>query len=290
MVKKSIIVAIILLASYEVILRISVLPWDSSQNDKSANLITAQDYLYNFSAKEISTDTVILGTSISRKLITQALGDHFINLSFNAWTAYDGFGVIKSSRSQPACILIETNYLKSTVVQPELAGILEPISYYSAKILKSMRIANQPAGLLLGWGKSRMQTQIEALRDKKREDTVLYHLNLRQYIKEMNEKTPDSILAKRFSILKTMVEEFKKKQTTLIFYEVPIDPELQNTNSMTEFRKYFDLYFPRNEYKHISLPEKNNYVYSDGIHLTRGSALAYTLYLKNELKKLSSRN
>ncbi|MFI5154327.1 MAG: hypothetical protein ACHQET_13390 [Chitinophagales bacterium] len=153
-----------------------------------------------------------------------------------------------------------------------------------------MRIASQPAGLLLGWGKSRMQSRIDALREKKREDTELYKLNLLQNMKEMNEKTPDSILARRFTILKTMVDVFKKKRATLIFYEVPIAQELQNTNSMEEVRKYFELYFPRNEFKYIPLPERNNYVYSDGIHLTKASALEYTLYLKNELKKLNAAN
>jgi len=290
MVRKSLFVAFSLLVIYELVLRLTLVSWDSSQNDKSANIISAQNYMYNYSAAEIAKDTVILGTSVSRRLITDSLGKHFVNLSFNAWTVYDGLGVVKMKGKPPACLLIETNYVKSLVVQPELSGIMEPISYYSGRMLKSMQLANQPAGLLVGWGKSRMQSRIDAFKEKKRKDTGLYNLNIRQNIGIMNETTPDSILIRRFTALKRMFEEFQEEGTAIIFYEVPIDHKLQNTNSMVEVRKYFNIYFPKKEFRYVSLPKNDNYIYSDGVHLNKESALAYTLYLKTELNKLKGVN
>jgi len=229
---------------------------------------------------------VILGTSVSRRLITDSLGRHFINLSFNAWTVYDGLGVVKMKGKPPACLLIETNYVRSLVLQPELSGIMEPISYYSGRMLKSMQLANQPAGLLVGWGKSRFQSRIDAFKEKKRQDTGLYNLNIRQNVGIMNEITPDSILIKRFAGLKQLFEQFQEEGTSIIFYEVPIDHRLRQTNSMVEVRKYFNDYFPKKDFRYISLPEKDNYIYTDGVHLNKESALAYTLYLKQELNKL----
>ena len=286
MVRKSLLVAISLLIIYELVLRLTLVSWDSSQNDKSANIISAQNYMYNYSAAEIAGDTVILGTSVSRRLITDSLGRHFINLSFNAWTVYDGLGVVKMKGKPPACLLIETNYVRSLVLQPELSGIMEPISYYSGRMLKSMQLANQPAGLLVGWGKSRFQSRIDAFKEKKRQDTGLYNLNIRQNVGIMNEITPDSILIKRFAGLKQLFEQFQEEGTSIIFYEVPIDHRLRQTNSMVEVRKYFNDYFPKKDFRYISLPEKDNYIYTDGVHLNKESALAYTLYLKQELNKL----
>ncbi len=289
MVRKSVIVAISLLIIYELILRVTSVPWDSSQNDKSANLISAQNYLYNYSAKEIEEDTVILGTSVSRKLVIDSIGNHFINLSFNAWTAYDGLGVVKMNGSRPACLLIETNYVKELVLQPELSGIMEPISYYSGKVFKSLHLANQPAGLLVGWGKNRMQSRIDALREKKRKDTGLYNLNVIQNKGFMNETTSDSALTRRFEMLKALITTFQKNGTSVIFYEIPIDHELENTNSMVEVRKYYSSFFPNNEYTYIPKPEMNNFTYSDGIHLSKESAVAYSLYLKSELSAINKK-
>lgn len=289
MVRKSIFVAVSLLIIYELILRVTTVPWDSSQNDKSANIISAQNYLYNYSDKEIEEDTVILGTSVSRKLIIDSLGKHFVNLSFNAWTVYDGLGVVRMNGSRPSCLLIETNYVKDLVLQPELSDIMEPISYYSGKVFKSLHLANQPAGLLVGWGKNKLQSRIDALREKKREDTGLYNLNVRQNKVFMNETTPDSILTGRFEKLKALITAFQKNHTSVIFFEIPIDPELENTNSMVEVRKYYASFFPKSEFTYIPRPEANNFVYSDGIHLSKESAVKYSLYLKNELSAINKK-
>jgi hypothetical protein len=285
MIRKSILITLILFIAYELFLRVVPTPPDTSQNDKSANIISAQDFLYNYSKKEVAEDTVIVGTSVSRKLITDSLGKHYINLAFNAWSSYDGLELIKRSRRKPACLLIETNYVKSQTLQPELVGNLDPVSYYPGKAFKSLHLRNQPVGLLVGLGKSLMAERIEALKEKKREDTGLYQFNMKINREIMHEPAPDSVLTQRFRALKSLVDGFKKENTEVIFFEVPIDPELEHMVSMQQVRDYFHTWFPPEQFRYIPPPVENTFTYSDGIHLSPASALAYTLYLKTALNK-----
>ena len=58
MISKSIVTAIILLLLYETFTRVSDRHGlDTSQNDKSANLISVQDFIYNYPQQDIADDT-----------------------------------------------------------------------------------------------------------------------------------------------------------------------------------------------------------------------------------------
>jgi hypothetical protein len=288
MIRKSIILCLILFIVYELFLRVANIHWDTSQNDKAENVISAQDFIFNYPAKEISGDTVILGTSVSRKLVTDSLGKHFINLGFNAWSSYDGLELVKMSKKKPACLMIEMNYVKIQILQPEIVDNLKPISYYSGRLFKSLHLRNQPVGLIVGWGKNLMNDRIIALKEKKREDTALYQSNLRLNREIMNETVPDSVLNARFVKLKSLIDGFKKENVGILFFEIPVSKELENTASMLAVRRFFNAYFPKNEYQYIPRPAENDYVYSDGVHLSLGSALDYTLDLRKELNKLGA--
>jgi hypothetical protein len=286
MVRKSILIAVILFCTYEIFLRFTNIHWDTSQNDKSANIISVQNFLYDYSNREIMGDTVIIGTSVSRKLVTDSLGAHYINLAFNAWNTYDGLELVKRSGKKPACLLVETNYAKNQILEPEISDNLSPISYYSGKIFKSLQLKNQPVGLLIGWGKKLMKARIDQLKEEKRQNATLYQLNLAMNRQKMNEPIPDSVLTKRFVVLKSLIGGFDADHTGIVFFEVPINEELQNTASMAEVREHFYAYFPKSEFRYIGSPAGSGYVYSDGVHLEQKSALEYTLYLKNKINEL----
>jgi hypothetical protein len=285
MIIRSIFIAFFLFIAYEFFLRVTDIPWDTSQNDKSANIISVQDFEYNYSGRQLGEDTVIVGTSVSRKLNMDALGKHYINLAFNAWSGFDGLELVKMNGRKPACILVETNYAKNQVLQPEIAKSLDPISYYPGRMLKSLQLRNQPAGLLVGWAKNLMKVRIDKLKEKKRENLDLYKFSIQMNREIMMQPIPDSILDKRFSVLKSLIDGFKNDSVSIVFYEVPVDEELRETASLVEVRNYFNKYFPRNEYKYIPFPASKKYIFSDGVHLSGQSAMEYTLYLKSELNQ-----
>ena len=133
-----------------------------------------------------------------------------------------------------------------------------------------------------------MNDRIIALKEKKREDTALYQSNLRLNREIMNDTVPDSVLNARFVKLKSLIDGFKKENVGILFFEIPISKELENTASMLAVRRFFNAYFPKNEYQYIPRPAENDYVYSDGVHLSLGSALDYTLDLSKELNKLGA--
>jgi hypothetical protein len=285
MIRKSILVAALLFLAYECFLRMTDIKWDTSQNDKSGNIISVQDFVYDYSRGDMEKDTIIVGTSVSRKLITDSLGKHYINLAFNAWSNFDGLELVKLNHKRPACLLIETNYAKNQILQPEITSSLDPLSYYPGRAFKSIQLRNQPTGLLVGWGKDQMKERIEKLKEKKRENIELYHFSIRMNKEIMMKSIPDSVLQKRFAVLKTLIDGFRSQKVGIVFYEVPVDKELENATSLLEVRNCFHQYFPENEFRYIPMPPDNDYVFSDGVHLSPQSALEYTLYLKGELKK-----
>jgi hypothetical protein len=289
MIKKSIIVAIILLLAYEAVIRFCAVKWDTSQNDKSANLISAQNFIYNISENEVKGDTIILGSSISRKLVTGMLGNNYYNLAFNAWSAFDGLELIKLTQKKPACLLIETNVMSNQPLPRDITNGLNPVSYYPNKFFKSLQLQNQPVGLIIGAVKENLKERMEEMKRKKRENQELYNYNLKLEKEKQTKTFTDSEYTTRFEKMKTLVQEFRKQNVEVIFFEIPFDPELEHTAAIEKNRRYFKQYFPEPEYRHIALPAVNNYVYSDGLHLSLQSAPEYTAYLKNEIDKLKNK-
>lgn len=282
MISKSLILFVVILIIFEISLRLFDLNWDTSQNDKSANLIGAQNFVYNHSQVNLRNDTVIVGSSISRKLITDTLGENFINLAFNGWSAYDGLDLLKRSNALPSCILIEANSLRDVVTQEEIINIFDPL--YSYKVwTKSTQLQNQPVGLLIGFLKEQMKSKILASKKQKRSNVALYNYSIQMIKKEYSTALSDSICIRRLDKLKRIVNEFESQKVKIIFFEVPIDSSLMNTTFMNSARGYYNRYFPDSNYSHI-YPPVNNYIYSDGIHLLPESAVDYTRYLKNSLK------
>jgi len=283
MIKKSIYTAVVLLILFEVFIRTLNIQWDTSQNDKSANLITAQNFIYNFPDKEISHDTVIVGSSISRKLITDSLGKNYLNLAFNAWSSYEGLELLNLTKKKPACVMIEMNVVGDTVMEQDVLNSMNALSFNVNELFKSFQLQNQPVGILIGYFKNKLKAKMEELKRKKRENQDLYKYNLQQEKETMTKILPDSVFSARFNVLSKLVETFKKENINIIFFEIPMDNELENTPLVLTTRALFHKYFPDSTYRYIAMQSTNKYIYSDGIHLSLQSALPYTLYLKNAI-------
>ncbi len=277
-----------LLAVYELILRIFPVQWDTSQNDKSANLISAQDFIYNAPGKKVKSDTVIVGSSVSRKLITGIFGDNYLNISFNGWGSLDGLELIKRTGKTPSCVLVEMNFIGEPDVKEGIKSSLEPLVYYSNTLLHSFQLKNQPTGILIGFLKNLMKGKIDEAKKKKRENTELYNYNLKLIKNGFMKEIPDSLLQQRFYALKELVAELKQQGKGIIFFEIPMAPSLENTTQIAINRNYFHQFFPETLYQYVSLPKVNNYIYSDGIHLSAEGATDYTYYLKKQVNELDN--
>jgi hypothetical protein len=288
MMKKSILLALILIISYELFVRATAFNWDTSQNDKSANIISAQNFIYNLSDKEVTADTIIIGSSIGRKLTTELLGKNYYNLAFNAWGAYDGMEIVRLTKKKPACLLVETNVVSNQTLQEDIVGSLKPLTYYSNVFMKSFQLKNQPVGLVVGGIKQKLKAKMEEMKMKKRENQTLYDLNIKLEKEKLDITLPDSVYTSRFIKLKELIGGFKAQGIPIVFFEVPYDTTLINTATNLKNRQYFQKYFPSSQYTYIPLPPVNDYIYSDGIHLSVKSAPVFTQYLKTSLANLNS--
>ena len=286
MIFRSLIVVIVLLIIFEISLRVCIVNWDTGQSDKSANLIGAQNFVYNYSKLDLSKHTIIVGSSKSRKLIIDSLGENIISLAFNGWGAYDGLDLLKRSKSLPSCILIEKISYGNVVTQQEIVSIFDPLYSYK-EFIKSTQLQNQPVGLLVGFLKDQMKAKILASKKLKRSNVGMYNSSIQIIKKNYSKPFDNSTCTSSLDKIKSMVNEFENKNVKIIFFEVPIDASLMHTSFMDSARNYYTKYFPQSAYSNID-PIINNYVYSDGIHLLPESALEYTNFLKKCLFKINS--
>jgi len=51
-------------------------------------------------------------------------------------------------------------------------------------------------------------------------------------------------------------------------------------------RARFHDYFPKTEFRYINIPDGNNFVTTDGIHLSDKEAIIYTEYFRQQIKDL----
>jgi hypothetical protein len=72
--------------------------------------------------------------------------------------------------------------------------------------------------------------------------------------------------------------------TKILFFEIPVNYQLNHLPKANLIRKTFYENFPESKYKYIPMPDSEQFITSDGVHLTQDEALTYTIYLKEKMK------
>ena len=286
MIRKTLIVTIAFVLLWSVI--VNFLPQDlvTFQSQRDRNLILAQDYLYNTTG--LHDKRVILGTSLSQRIVLPLLPDNFYNLAFGGQGVFDGLDIVNHIQEKPGVVFIEMNNILKPEGELFTESLFGPFTYNLKKYFPFLQDKNKPVGVLRGLSRPRQEADVDLdIKEDTPENSTAYNAALEQQKNTYNLKPKKKELDLAFQRMRDAVEQLEKEGSTVVFFEMPVHRELCATQRVQTIRQRFFKEFPRDKYLYIKQPNCNNYRTTDGIHLTKASGNRYSIYFKNRVDALS---
>ena len=286
MIIRSVVSAVLLLVLYTILI-ISFQGYvkHSGQTTLQRNMVKAEDYLFEANGH---FDTVLVGSSMSERLIMDSLPRGCYNLAMAGFSSLDGLQLIKQSTHWPRLIYIELNTLDRGHTSDAIQEFNDSRQQFLKQYFPFMRQKYQPIGviksLLRDWKYS--QAQFVDFGISVPFDTTFQEKAIQEKLKEMEYVPADSSLRKDMQIAGNYIDAFRRKGVKVIFFELPIDIRLQNHRRTAVARQYLSNRFSASQYPIINAPA-DAYLTNDGIHLTRSENIRYTVYLSQKLHQLA---
>ncbi len=297
MIKKYILITVSLFLLYNLFVYLAPLP-TLPQNQWQQNVIRAQEYIYDPKADQI----VIVGSSMAARLDGDLLPKNCYNLSFGGQSVQDGLEIIRKSHARPRAILIEANILTAPVNKPFIDGLFTPVLYSLRKVFPALRERNQPVCIVAGCFQRTIQLASSMARyfsllpgiqvaphkpaEILDEDQRKVRAELIAYAVEENNRTPEKtfLLAQR-NILIQYRQFLKTTGIPVLLFEMPVDPRLRSTANYSIIRELtHDIFDPR-QYTYLERIDNHPFNTTDGVHLDRSSATAFTAFFAEEISK-----
>lgn len=265
--------------------------WHAIQNQWQGNLVKAQQFIYT----KDTYSNVIVGSSLANKILSDSLPNTY-NLSFDGLSIYDGLEILTHIKKLPKNVFIETNVVLRTADTNFTSGLFLPIQYYSKEYVKALRDDEQPIAIVgdqISWRvTNKIITRFKSIfyspptsNNKPDGESSVFQKMLDIQVKDYS-KIPDKLkITESFTKLKKYVSELQDKGVNVCFFEMPVNKELINLPSATIIKSKFLSDFPQTKYTYIMVPDSANYVTGDGLHLSNESAIIYTSYFKESIKK-----
>lgn len=244
------------------------------QNPYQKNYSFAQDFIYENNAQNI-----IVGSSMAARMKNEFLPDSYYNLSFSGGSVLTGLEIIKRSGVIPKNIYIENNIIFRKQDKKLLNSLFYPVFWELKKYIPALKEKYQPlcivASVMKGsYGKSHDEYM------KIKRNSSIYKMSIKRHRIFYSKKLLN--YQEKLIKLKSLIKYFEKNNVNLIFFEMPIDSSLSYLTKPKEQRIIIKKTFQN---KWIKLPNNNNYLTSDGIHLMYKSAYNYTKEFINLTKK-----
>ncbi|MFT6000424.1 MAG: hypothetical protein ACI81P_002885 [Neolewinella sp.] len=281
MIFRSIVAAVVLFLIWMAVIRYLPPDLDSSQTLWGENVIHAQDYLY---AEIAPTDLTIVGSSLSENLTLEEVDSRWVhNLGFSGQGVNDGLNVIMGADKLPAYVLVEMNVILQAENEQFKKVVLNPAANLARDYLPMLRQRYQPVGVLKGMmlGQSTVGEIQDSLQDR-----PINQLSLDQKIEDYAKGVDPAELMEVLGALSERLRWLREQGVRIVFYELPVDPELCQTPKAMAIRKGFYAVFPPTAFAYIPQPECADYATTDGHHLGERSNANYSDWLGAEIAPL----
>ena len=286
MVKKAIVTCLALFVLYSVFV-ITIKPWwwKAAQHQWQNNKVSAQNVFYADSAYS----SIIVGSSMSERVhIDSAPGIY--NLALSGLSIFDGLNVITRSNKYPKKVFVEINVITRDTNQDFSSSMFSPVLMPLRKYFVALRERNQPIAAL----GTRLYNHVSDWTDvhlkpapKSKAAEVnrksIYTTNLAMHKKEYNSIPDVTLLHNNFELLHQYLAQLEAHNVQVIFFEMPVDNQLQEMPMPKAVRKAFLQQFPKDKYRYIFLPDSVAFETVDGIHLTADGARQYSAYFKQNM-------
>lgn len=240
------------------------------------NLLKAQNYLY-----DASNNDVIVGTSLSYRILDIP---HISNLACGGQSMYDGLKLIlsKPKHQRPNRVFIETNYPFTPESSDFQRALFSPVLYSLHKYIFCTREQYQPICLISHTILKLAHINPQAGMMNPPKSEVLNQRIDRLISSKKKIKTEQVQTAKLK--LSSIVSQLEKDGSEIIFFEMPVNNRLKETDNFKEVRLFFSENFPSSQYQYLPNDE-STYLTTDGHHLCYSEQIKYTDYFKRAIQK-----
>jgi hypothetical protein len=259
----------------------------ATQHQWQENVVRAEKYIYD------ESDTItnlIVGSSLAQRIKIDSL-PQFYNLAFAGQSLFDGLEIVRHKKKLPKNIFIEINLIFKEQNKEFSAGFFQPLTYNIKKYCISFRSDKQPLFFIY----PAIQKTISKGNEKKKVKSLEADIKENEIFNSMMKlqisnysKIPDSnFVSGQFLLLADLVKDLKNKGVNIIFFEMPLNPNLVELPLAKFIRNKTYDFFPQNINNYIKIPNCSNYITGDGLHLKYQEALIYTSYFKEEAKRFN---
>lgn len=236
------------------------------QDQASDIAIAVERFLY-----EAPAGIVIVGSSQAQRIPASALGSAVANLALSGQTPLAGLGIIARSGRVPQRIYVEINNIGHPADTAFVDAVFAEPGHTLKRYIKALRTTYQPANvaisLLRRAARGRDETYYPPSTDQR------LHAALIAYQRHLLATPPaPAVLAENIAAMKHFAAQLTAQGAELVFFEMPIDPALEETPAIAASRQAALAAFPPGETcwndpaVPVGLPS------ADGIHLDSQSA------------------
>ncbi len=282
MLKKTFVLFIILFGAYTLIIILN--PRSSaSQHQWQENAVKGERYIYD---RSDTLNNVIIGSSLACRILTDSL-PNFYNLAFAGQSVFDGLEILKHKQKLPHTVFIETNKIFIDPNKEFTASLFSPFSFALKKYCISLRSDKQPLAFIYPavqnmFHKNSSNAGLPGAEPKNAE---MFNKMLAMQVEEFSIIPDSGYVIKQFALLTKCINDIKSKGVNIVFFEIPLNPNLVELPLAKFIRNEFYNHFPANTNNYIKMPDCSGYITTDGLHLNDADAIKYTKYFKEEMKR-----
>lgn len=277
MIRRSLLVFAMIVIGYAVFIKVAKVDWDTSQHQTNGNRIKAEKFVFS---PDDPGATVIVGSSLSYRIVLDSLPPGTTNLGFGGLCSYDGLQLINRTKRTPARVVIESNLIFKEPDVAFLDAVFAPGLYDLRRNVPILREENQPSGIVFGWLKQRAKqarTAEEAAGDSTAMSTVLLEANRDSFA-----IVPPPHIQDRFlSLLEQEVASLEARGVEVVFLEVPLSVDLMPSALAVRSRTLIAERFPKHRF--LRPDPAITWRTTDGLHLERHNAQRFSSWLARSL-------
>jgi hypothetical protein len=232
------------------------------------NRLFVENYAYGKPAPN-----VLVGSSMSQRISSASLGPAFTNLALSGGSALTGLAILADSPAQPRRVFIEINRSADGADEKLLHATFDEPGFTARRHIAALRKSYQPLSLVYGLLRGRNREQQESDLNAAQRRGLIATTRAQLAV-----PVPAGMLAARMEELKTLVAKVRARGIEPVFYEMPIEPGLEDSVQMRQVRNAVHAAFPAACW--LTLDPPGGAHTNDGLHLQLKDAAAVGAILR----------
>jgi hypothetical protein len=261
--RNSLIIAVILCVIYSIFLEFCSRPVKAiMQSQRQDNQYAIEKYLRDSRVGITQHQVVYVGSSLTKRLDFDEESKCIYNLSLSGDSALTGLRVVANSNFSPRLLFVEINVPERSSNQ----DLIKSASGFLSQLSSVFYIENMPINLVVSF--------LSQLKKPEKEVIESVRLNaLAMQVQQYKVPLSADTLKKNMDEFNRLVKHAELKGIKVVFFEMPVHPDLEYSPRALQIRKAFKSTFPNQKFlQFYEIAKDVNIKTIDGLHLSMDEA------------------